>query len=111
MTDWPPPRAERALSFGPFRLLPEQQLLLEGETSVRLGSRALDILTALVERAPEFVSKHDLFARVWPDTLVDENTLRVHIAGLRRALGDGQPGIQRATEFDRKRHPLNSLAH
>jgi predicted ATPase/DNA-binding winged helix-turn-helix (wHTH) protein len=84
--------AERAVSFGSFRLLPAQQLLLEGETPVRLGSRALDILTALVERPGELVSKAELTSRVWPDTLVDENTLRVHVAGLRRALGDGQPG-------------------
>ena len=84
--------AERALAFGPFRLLPAQQLLLEGDIPVRLGSRALDILTALVESAGETVSKTDLIARVWPDTFVDESSLRVHIAGLRRALGDGQPG-------------------
>ena len=92
MADRPTASADRAISFGPFRLLPAQQLLLEGETPVRLGSRALEILTALVERAGEMVGKNDLIARVWPDTFVDENTLRVHIAGLRKALGDGQPG-------------------
>jgi predicted ATPase/DNA-binding winged helix-turn-helix (wHTH) protein len=92
VAEWPNPIAERALSFGPFRLLPEQQLLLEDDSPVRLGSRALDILTALVESAGEMVSKNDLIARVWPSTFVDENTLRVHISGLRRALGDGQPG-------------------
>src|ERR1700735_5331493 len=83
---------ERALSFGPFSLFPAQQLLLEGDTPVRLGSRAFDILTALVENAGELVSKNDLIARVWSTTLIDENTLRVHVAGLRKALGDGQPG-------------------
>ena len=67
-------------------------MLLEGDSPVRLGSRALDILTALVERAGEMVSKTDLIARVWPDTFVEESALRVHISGLRRALGDGQPG-------------------
>jgi DNA-binding winged helix-turn-helix (wHTH) protein len=84
--------AERTISFGPFCLLPAQQLLLEGEAPVRLGSRAFDILTALVESPGELVSKNDLIARIWPNTFVDENTLRVHVAGLRRALGDGQPG-------------------
>lgn len=92
MADRPTALAERAVSFGPFRLIPAQQLLLEGETPVRLGSRAFDILTALVESPGELVGKTDLIARVWPDTIVDENTLRVHIAGLRKALGDGQPG-------------------
>jgi predicted ATPase/DNA-binding winged helix-turn-helix (wHTH) protein len=83
---------EHGLSFGPFRLLPAQQLLLEGESPVRLGSRALEILTALVERAGELVTKSELMARVWPNTVVEENNLKVHIATLRRTLGDGQPG-------------------
>jgi predicted ATPase/DNA-binding winged helix-turn-helix (wHTH) protein len=83
---------ERAVAFGPFRLFPAQQLLLEGETPVRLGSRAFEILTALVERPGELVSKEELIARVWPNTFVEEGNLKVHIAALRRALGDGQPG-------------------
>ena len=78
--------------FGPFRVLPAQQLLLEADKPVRLGSRALEILIALVERAGELVSKEDLVARVWPSTFVEEGSLRVHVAALRRALGDGQAG-------------------
>src|ERR1700743_3683342 len=84
--------AERTFLFGPFRLIPEQQLLLEGDVPVRLGSRALEILIVLVEHAGDLVSKAELMARVWPDMFVDESSLRVHVAGLRRALGDGQPG-------------------
>ena len=84
--------AASSFSFGRFRLLPGQQILLEGEKPVRLGSRALDILTMLVERAGELVSKDELTARVWPGTFVEESSLRVHIAGLRRALGDGHAG-------------------
>ncbi len=81
-----------AVSFGPFRLLPAQRLLLEADRPLRLGSRALAILVALVERAGELVSKDELIARVWPNTIVDEGSLRVHMAALRRTLGDGQPG-------------------
>src|SRR5579859_230132 len=82
----------QTIAFGPFRLLPAQQLLLEDEAPVRLGSRAFEILATLVERAGEVVGKSELIARVWPNTFVGESTLRVHVAGLRRALGDGQPG-------------------
>jgi predicted ATPase/DNA-binding winged helix-turn-helix (wHTH) protein len=82
----------RAFSFGPFHLLPQQQVLLEGETTVRLGSRALEILVALVERRGELVSKDELTARVWPNTFVDESNLKVHVAALRKALGDGHAG-------------------
>ena len=40
--------SERAISVGPFRLVPTQRLLLEDDNPVRVGSRALDILIALV---------------------------------------------------------------
>ena len=51
------------ISFGPFRLLSAQRLLLEGDRPVRLGSRAFDILAALVDRAGEVVTKEQLMAR------------------------------------------------
>src|SRR6195256_6109633 len=79
-----------AIAFGPFRLLSEQRILLEGDKPVRLGSRAFDILTALVERAGEVVGKEELIARAWPATLVDEANLKIQVSALRRALGDGQ---------------------
>ena len=82
----------RAVVFGPFRLLLAQRLLLEGERPVRLGSRATDILIALVERAGDLVGKSELMTLVWPDTFVEEGNLKVNVAALRRALGDGQGG-------------------
>src|SRR5882724_842438 len=81
-----------AISFGPFRLLAEQRLLLDGDKPVRLGSRAFDILAALVERAGEVVTKESLIARVWPRTFVEEANLKIQVSALRRALGDGQGG-------------------
>ena len=84
--------AMSAISFGPFRLLAGQRLLLEGDRPVRLGSRAFDILIALVERPGEMLTKRELMAVVWPETVVVEANLTVHVAALRRALGDGQAG-------------------
>ena len=83
---------ELAFTFGRFRLLPAQRLLLEDEQPVRLGSRALEILLALVERPGELIGKRELMARVWPNLVVVEANLTVHIAALRRALGDGRTG-------------------
>ena len=80
------------ISFGPFCLLPTQYLLLEGDRPVSLGSRALEILTALLERRGELVSKQDLMARVWPNLFVDASNLTVHMSALRRALRDGRDG-------------------
>ena len=83
---------EEAFVFGAFRLLPAQRLLLEDGKPVHLGSRALDVLLALVECAGDTIHKDQLIACAWPDTVVDEGTLRVHIAALRKALGDGRGG-------------------
>ena len=42
-----------AFVFGPFRLLPLERRLLEGERPLRLGGRAMDLLLALLERAED----------------------------------------------------------
>src|SRR5260370_25176047 len=76
-------------SFGPFRLFAAERLLERANEPLQLGGRALDILITLVERAGEVVTRKELLYRVWPDVTVDEANLRVHVAGLRKALGDG----------------------
>ena len=83
-----------SLRFGPFTLdFPELTLAREGGI-LRLGRRATDILVALVEARGELVSRDALIARVWPDTVVDEGALRVHLSAVRKVLGDGTEGIQ-----------------
>src|SRR4051812_48590258 len=86
----PPARTfERALEFGRFSLDPARKLLLDDGRAVRLGGRALDLLIALVERAGDVVSHDELFAHVWPHSVVEESSLRVHMSSLRKVLGDG----------------------
>jgi DNA-binding winged helix-turn-helix (wHTH) protein len=80
------------VSFGPFRLLPAQFLLLEGDNPVPLGSRALEMLIVLLERPGELVTKQELMARVWPNLFVEPANLTVHISTLRRRLRDGRDG-------------------
>lgn len=87
---------QRAVSFGPFRLMPAERRLERDGAVVRLGSRALDLLIALAERPGDVVGKETLLARAWPDLTVDESSLRFHIVGLRKALGldaSGQPFV------------------
>jgi DNA-binding winged helix-turn-helix (wHTH) protein len=84
--------APTEISFGPFRLLPAQFLLLEGDNPVPLGSRALQILVALLDRAGELVKKEELMGLVWPNVFVEPANLTVHISALRRALRDGREG-------------------
>jgi len=74
--------------FGQFTLYPARKLLACGDCPVVLGGRAFDLLVALVARAGEVVSHHDLVAAVWPHAVVEENGLRVHMSALRKALGE-----------------------
>lgn len=82
------PTDNLALRFGPFLFYPEQRLLTEDGRALSLGGRAMDMLLVLLERRGETVSKEELMQAVWPTSVVDEISVRVHIAALRRALGD-----------------------
>ena len=61
-------------------------------TPVPLGSRALDVLSVLVARQGELVSKDEIMSAVWPGTAVEEHNLTVQISSLRRLLDDGRTG-------------------
>ena len=82
----------RALIFGQYRLIPSQRLLLQDEAPLPIGSRALDLLIALVEHAGSILSQEQLLASAWPNTSVHEANLRVHIGGIRKLLGAGRGG-------------------
>jgi predicted ATPase/DNA-binding winged helix-turn-helix (wHTH) protein len=81
-------------SFGPFRLFMAERQLKKGDDVIPLGRPALDTLIALVERAGKVVTQRELISRVWSDVTVEETNLRVQIAGLRKALGDGREGAR-----------------
>jgi predicted ATPase/DNA-binding winged helix-turn-helix (wHTH) protein len=83
---------DAVLTFGAFQLSPGRRTLVRDGKAVRLGGRALDILIVMVERAGELVTKQLLVERVWPSTFVDDTNLRVHVAALRKILGDGGAG-------------------
>lgn len=80
-------QSKRFYEFGPFRLDPEERLLLRKQEIVPLTPKAFDTLVALVENSGRLLEKDDLLRTVWPDTFVDENTLTSNISTLRKALG------------------------
>jgi predicted ATPase/DNA-binding winged helix-turn-helix (wHTH) protein len=82
----------RELQFGPFELSRDRRELRRDGLTLPLGGRALDILIYLVERPGEVVTKDELIDHVWSDVTVAEGSLRVHVAAIRKALGDGQFG-------------------
>jgi DNA-binding winged helix-turn-helix (wHTH) protein len=80
------------LKFGPFELSIGERLLRRDGQALPLGDRALDILTYLADRPGEVIAKQELMDHVWSDVTVEEGSLRVHVAAIRKALGDGQFG-------------------
>ena len=82
----------RKLKFGPFELSSSKRVLRRKGEALPLGGRALDILIYLVERPGEVIAKQELMDHVWSDVTVEEGSLRVHVAAIRKALGDGQFG-------------------
>jgi predicted ATPase/DNA-binding winged helix-turn-helix (wHTH) protein len=76
-----------SIRFGNAEIRPsERQLLIDGKVAA-LGSRAFDVLLALVERRERLVRKNELLDLVWPDTVVEENNLQVQVSQLRKLLG------------------------
>lgn len=86
--------AGEGYTFGPYRLDPAARRLERAGEPVEIGSRSLDILVVLVQRAGSVVSQRDLMALVWRELVVDESTLRVHLMRLRKAMADGQSGAR-----------------
>jgi DNA-binding winged helix-turn-helix (wHTH) protein len=80
------------LKFGPFELSSSERVLRREGEALPLGDRALDILIYLTERPGEVIAKQELMDHVWSDVTVEEGSLRVHVAAIRKALGDGQFG-------------------
>jgi TolB-like protein/Tfp pilus assembly protein PilF len=78
--------------FGDFRLDFGRRELTKAGQSVRLGSRAFEILCVLASARGNVVTKDQLLERVWPGVVVEENALHVHISGLRKVLDTGEPG-------------------
>lgn len=82
------------LAFGPFCVTPGKRLLTHNGNAVEIGGRALDLLIALLERPGRVLSKHELIKLVWPNIVVSEGSLRFHMTGLRKILGDGEDGAR-----------------
>jgi predicted ATPase/class 3 adenylate cyclase len=81
-------RDQRGFMFAPFRLDLGDERLWRGQEVVRLTHKAFVVLQCLVTHAGQLVTKDELFAAVWPETVVSESALVVCIRELRRALGD-----------------------
>jgi len=82
------------MRFGPFCLSPSERLLTRNGEPVEIGGRSFDLLVVLTEQPGRVLSKRELLKRVWSDVVVEDGSLRFHMAGLRKLLGDGVDGAR-----------------
>ncbi|RKE35725.1 putative ATPase [Paraburkholderia sp. BL23I1N1] len=75
------------IELGRFQIDLEMRTLKRNGETVHLGSRAFDILVAVASANGRLVTKDELMNIVWPDTVVEENNIQVHLSALRKALG------------------------
>ena len=85
---------QETLRFGRFEVRRRQSQLLADGKPVELGSRAFDVLLALIEAAGMLVTKSELIERGWPGQAVEGINVQVQIHALRRALGQDRDLIQ-----------------
>lgn len=84
-------RDDRVYQFDSFRLEPGERRLLRGGKSIRLSTKVFDLLVTLVRNRGHLVDKQELLGKLWPDSFVEESSLTVAVANLRKALGES-PG-------------------
>ncbi|WP_426112742.1 ATP-binding protein [Pseudomonas sp. DSP3-2-2] len=75
------------ISLGQAHVSLELREVFKCGTPLRIGARAFDILELLINRPGRLVTKDEILQKVWPETVVEENNLQVHISALRKALG------------------------
>lgn len=96
------------LTFGRYRLDPEQRLLLTGDQVVPLTPKAWELLAALLRRRGRVVDHERLMNEIWPDAVVEPGNLAKLVFQIRRALGempDGRPWVE---TLSRRGYRLNS---
>jgi len=86
--------AQVLYEFGPFRLDPSEELLVEGTRKIPLTPKAYKTLLVLVENRGRTLAKDELLAKVWPDTFVEEATLAQNVFTLRKLLRDDRETAQ-----------------
>ena len=84
----------RPISFGPYRLEPDERALYRGGDLIPLPLKTVEVLVALVEGSGRVLSREELLRRVWPDVVVEEGNLSRQVSMLRSALGGGPHSTQ-----------------
>lgn len=76
--------------------------LWRNDELILLSPKETELLNLLLERNGEFVSKEEIFEKVWADTFVEDGVLTQNIYKIRKALGNdenGNPLIENKTRL------------
>lgn len=76
------------IQFDRFRFEPHTSRLWADDAEIKVTPKAAAVLALLLGRAGQPVSKEELFASVWRNTVVSDDALSTCIQELRKALGD-----------------------
>ena len=76
-------------AFGPFFLDPADRRLTRSGRRVAVPAKAWQILLLMAEAGGRLVPHETFRAKLWPDVVVEDRTLTVHVSTLRKALGSG----------------------
>src|SRR6266545_1243841 len=74
--------------FGPFRLATAEHRLYRNGEVVMLPPKEFDLLLLLVQNPGQVMNRESLIKALWPNTVVEEANLNVHISALRKALAE-----------------------
>src|SRR5262245_11127979 len=77
-----------ALTFGPFRLLPDKRELWKGEVLLKVRALPLTVLTYLAQHPEQVIPVEEIRKSVWGDTRVSRGAIRVCVREIRQLLGD-----------------------
>ena len=105
------PGEHKVYAFDDFRLDAASLMLYRDGSALSLPPKAIETLLVLVERQGDIITKDELLAAIWPDTVVEESNLALYLHILRKTLGDQEDGKPYLETFRRRGYRFNGSAH
>jgi DNA-binding winged helix-turn-helix (wHTH) protein/TolB-like protein len=101
----------KVYSFDDFRIDASHRMLYRRDEEIPMVPKAVETLLALIERRGKIVSKDELLAAVWPDTVVEESNLFLYLSLLRKTLGTQKDGKPYVETLRRRGYRFNGEVH
>ncbi len=76
------------VSWGRVSMIRAEHRVLVGDTEIQLTPREYDLLAIFLSRPRHVLSRAAIIQALWPDGYVSDHVVDVHLASLRRKLGD-----------------------